>query len=328
MITTVADASQVAEARRLVSDFARTAGITEPRIAEIAIVVTELATNLLKHAASGQILAGHYDDGTGSGLQLLALDRGKGMTDVGRCMADGYSTAGSPGNGLGAIARLADDLQIYSRPGLGTAIMARFLQYAAGRVRRTLLGSALAAYPGEKICGDGWAFDETENFRTIMLADGAGHGAEAARAAQIAVQAFLANPAEPCEELMGSVHRALMPTRGAAVAIARIDAAAGIVRYVGVGNISGLLITDAAARHMVSHNGTAGHVAPRIREFTYQFTANPTVLLHSDGLTSRWDLGAYPGLAQQHPSLVAGVLLRDHRRPRDDASVTVVRPLL
>jgi anti-sigma regulatory factor (Ser/Thr protein kinase) len=328
MITTVADASQVAEARRLVSRFARTAGIAESRIAEIAIVVTELATNLLKHAGSGQILAGQYDDGTGGGLQLLALDRGNGMADVGRCMTDGYSTAGSPGNGLGAIARLADDLEIYSRPGLGTAIMVRFLQHAADRVRGTLLGSALAEYPGETVCGDGWAFDETENFRTIMLADGLGHGTEAARAAQAAVQAFLANAEEPCEELMGTVHRALMPTRGAAVAIARIDAAAGIVSYVGVGNISGLLLTDSAARHMVSHNGTAGHVAPRIREFTYPFTSTPTIILHSDGLTNRWDLDAYPGLAQQHPSLVAGVLLRDHRRPRDDASVTVVRSLL
>ena len=65
---------------------------------------------------------------------------------------------------------------------------------------------------------------------------------------------------------------------------------------------------------MVSHNGTAGHVAPRIREFTYEFTGNPLVILHSDGLTTRWDLAAYPGLASQHPSLIAGVLLRDHRR--------------
>jgi hypothetical protein len=70
---------------------------------------------------------------------------------------------------------------------------------------------------------------------------------------------------------------------------------------------------------MVSHNGTAGHVAPRIREFVYDFTVDPLVILHSDGLTSRWDLAAYPGLAMQHPSLVAGVLLRDHRRGRDDA---------
>ena len=117
----------------------------------------------------------------------------------------------------------------------------------------------------------------------------------------------------------------LPPTRGAAVAVARIDAAAQVVRFVGVGNISALLVQPAGARHMVSHNGTAGHVAPRIREFTYEFTSDPLVILHSDGLATRWDIAAYPGLTAQHPSLIAGVLLRDHRRSRDDASVVAMR---
>lgn len=152
MITAVNDASQVAEARRLVSSYARSTGVPEARVGQVAIVVTELATNLLKHAGSGHIIATHRDDGEGVGLELLALDRGNGMADVGRCMDDGYSTAGSPGNGLGAIARLADDIRIYSRPGLGSAIMVRFFQQTARDTprdtQRTILGAAVAAYPG------------------------------------------------------------------------------------------------------------------------------------------------------------------------------------
>lgn len=127
---------------------------------------------------------------------------------------------------------------------------------------------------------------------------------------------------------MKRLHRALAPTRGGAVAIARIDETARTVRYVGVGNISGTLIDNGSIRHMVSHNGTAGHIAPRIREFTYGFTANPLVILHSDGVTTRWDLSSYPGLAAQHPSLIAGVLWRDHRRGRDDATVVAMRAAL
>jgi anti-sigma regulatory factor (Ser/Thr protein kinase) len=326
VITAVADASHVAEARRLVSEQARRAGMAEPRVAQVAIVVTELATNLLKHAGEGHILAGRYHDAEGAGLELLALDRGRGMADVGRCMEDGYSTAGSPGNGLGAIERLTDDLEVYSRPGLGTAILVRFRDAAPTGERRTLLGAVVAPYQGELVSGDHWAFSETAQGRTVLLADGAGHGIEAARAAEAAVRIFLENADMPGTELMERMHRALMPTRGAAVAIARIDAAARLVRYVGVGNIAGTLVCDGVARHMVSHNGTAGHLAPRIREFTYEFTGKPLVILHSDGLTSRWDLAAYPGLASQHPSLVAGVLLRDHRRGRDDASVVAIRP--
>jgi anti-sigma regulatory factor (Ser/Thr protein kinase) len=331
VITAVADASQVAEARRLVREIARSAGIADARVAEIAIVVTELATNLLKHGRGGHILANRYDDGGGDALHVLALDQGGGMTDVNRCMEDGYSTAGSPGTGLGAIARLADELLVYSRTGLGSVIAVRFRAGngrdagAHGVVAATQLGAVAAQYPGEHICGDQWAFRDTAHGPTLLVADGAGHGAEAARAAQAAVQTFLQQPEAPTEALVDRIHRALMPTRGAAVAIARIDTAARLVRFTGVGNICGALVTAEGPKHMVSHNGTAGHVAPRIREFTYPYTGRPLVLLHSDGITSRWDLGAYPGLVGQHPSLVAGVLLRDHRRTRDDATVVAMR---
>jgi len=338
MITDVVDASQVAQARRLVSDHARRTGMAEARIGKVAIVVTELATNLLKHGGGGQILADRCSDGEGIGLEILALDRGRGMPDVGRCMDDGYSTSGSPGTGLGAVARLADDVRIYSRPGLGSVIMARFLGEAPGALthrsgmgpghdgHRTLFGAAVAPYPGEQVCGDRWSFSETAKGRTLVMADGAGHGIEAARAANTVAQIFAEHADASCVELVERMHGALAPTRGAAVAVARIDEVANTVRYVGVGNICGIMIAGDLVKHMVSHNGTAGHVAPRIREFTYDFATDPLVILHSDGLTSRWDLAAYPGLAGQHPSLIAGVLLRDHRRPRDDASVVAVRP--
>ena len=324
MYTAVSDRSQVAQARRLVSDQADRIGLPRIRIDQTDIVVTELATNLLKHGGGGFIHARAYDDTGGAGLEILALDRGPGMADVGRCMEDGYSTAGSPGTGLGAIKRLTDDMRTYSRPGLGTAIMVRIL-HLPGSGRGLSVGAVLAPYPGEQVCGDNWSFKQTPAGPTLLLADGAGHGIEAARAAEAAIQTFAANIHGSCEDIVAALHRALAPTRGAAVAVARIDAAARTVRFVGVGNISAILVHSSGARHMVSHNGTAGHVAPRIREFTYEFDANPMVILHSDGLATRWDIAAYPGLTVQHPSLVAGVLLRDHRRGRDDASVVAMR---
>ena len=89
-------------------------------------------------------------------------------------------------------------------------------------------------------------------------------------------------------------------------------------------------------RQLVSGGRVSQHgVAQRHRRtcraahpaFTYPFTGSPLIILHSDGLTSRWDLATYPGLAGQHPSLLAGVLLRDFRRGRDDASVVAMRLL-
>ncbi|HSU05215.1 MAG TPA: ATP-binding SpoIIE family protein phosphatase [Acetobacteraceae bacterium] len=328
MITIVADTSQVAEARRQVSTFARGIGLSENRTAQAALTATELATNLLTHGGGGEILAARFEDEDGMGLELLALDRGAGMADVERCMRDGYSTAGTPGGGLGAITRQADQMRIYSRPGAGTAIMARFTISPPGPGPKTQCGVAAAPFPGERISGDSWCLAYAQAGRTLLMVDGAGHGPEAARAANCAVAAFHANVEEDCEHLIESMHRALAATRGAALAVARIDASARLVRYAGIGNISGLLVSDGVAKHMVSHNGTAGHVAARIREFTYPFSADPLVILHSDGLTSRWDLAAYPGLIAQHPSLIAGVLLRDFRRGRDDATVVAIRAVL
>jgi anti-sigma regulatory factor (Ser/Thr protein kinase) len=324
MFTPVTDASQVAEARRLVVGLARHIGLPPSRVDQVTITVTELATNLLKHGGGGHIHAAAYDDAGGAGLEMLALDRGNGMVDHLRCLEDGYSSVGSPGTGLGAIARLADAMEIYSRPGQGCAILVR-LAGGPVSVNSALLGATFAPYPGELTSGDNWAWSETADGGTVMLVDGLGHGVEAASAAEAAVRAFHQHAAAACEDLVAHLHRALAPTRGAALAVARIDASARVVRFVGLGNISANLMSGVKSRHMVSLSGTAGHVVHRIREFTYDFAGDLLVIMHSDGLTTRWDLAAYPGLVALHPALIAGVLLRDHRRGRDDASVVAIR---
>jgi hypothetical protein len=139
------------------------------------------------------------------------------------------------------------------------------------------------------------------------------------------VDAFQTHVQKDCVTLLERIHRALLPTRGAAVAIARVDPGARKIRFVGVGNIGAALVVNGELRHMASQNGTAGFVTHRITEFEYGFTGAPLLILHSDGVSTRWGLGGYPGLAAQHPSLVAGVLLRDQRRGRDDATVVALR---
>ena len=224
------------------------------------------------------------------------------------------------------MARKADWFAIFSRPGLGTAVLARFVAAPPPPDRgRIVIGAIVDPYPGEYVCGDGWAYAESPGGGTVLAVDGLGHGEYAARAAAVAVEVFLANADRDCVRLVETLHRALAPTRGAALAVARLDRTERVVRFVGIGNITGAMIGDGQLRHMVSHNGTAGHVAPRIREFTYPFAGEPTLILHSDGMSARWDLGSYPGLAVAHPALIAGILFRDHRRGRDDCSVVVVR---
>jgi anti-sigma regulatory factor (Ser/Thr protein kinase) len=328
MILRVADPSEVSTARRRTSEFARKIGLDEEGSGRAALLVTEMATNLVKHAGGGEIALHRFsDDARSGGLEVLALDKGCGIADLPRSLADGFSTAGSPGNGLGAIRRQADRFAIFSRPGLGTAVMARLYdRHGQGSADGLVIGGVSDPFPGETQCGDAWEYAPSAKGHTLLMVDGSGHGEHAAAAARIAAEAFRGNIEDDCPRLVERIHRALAPTRGAAVAVARIDRDAKLVRFLGVGNISAALLgADDTVRRMVSHNGTAGHVAPRIREFVYPIDGTVTIILHSDGLSAKWDIAAYPGLAASHPSVIAGILFRDHRRGRDDASVAVMR---
>lgn len=326
MILPVADASQVAAARRAAGDIARQRGFDEEQTGTVSLIATEMASNLLKHAGRGELVVQGFDDGSGAGLELLSLDRGDGIADVARALQDGYSTAGSPGTGLGAIRRQAHEFDIYSRPGLGTAIMVRLRQGArAGPAGGPVVGAVAAPYPGETVCGDAWALGVSGGKPTILVVDGSGHGPAAQAAALAAVDTFRARLGDSAPRLMEEIHRALAPTRGAAVALAQVDPGRQVVGYVGLGNITAALATPAAVRRMVSHSGIAGYRATRIREFTYPYGDGGIIVMHSDGVATHWDLGQYPGLLMSHPSLIAGVLYRDHHRSRDDATVVAAR---
>ena len=330
MILAVTERSRVVEARRRAVEFASEQRASDTDAGKVSIVATELATNLIKHAGSGEIAISGFEDGDGIGIELLALDRGPGIADLQRSLADGHSTAGSAGSGLGAIQRNSDVFAVSTHVGRGTAVLARLRTTPARALRNGCLVSALCApYPGESACGDVWAVKTSDHKLLALLADGSGHGPLAQLAAARAKQAFLDWSNGTVEQIAGAIHRALGATRGAAIAVAEIeqgsDAAHGQVNFVGIGNISAGLIERGSMRRMISHSGTAGHLAPRMRMFHYPFGDVATVILHSDALTARWKLEDYPGLANAHPSLVAGILYRDFRRGRDDASVLVMR---
>jgi hypothetical protein len=161
----------------------------------------------------------------------------------------------------------------------------------------------------------------------IMVADGLGHGLSAHEAADTAMDVFYRAHEQSPSRIIADVHAALRSTRGAAVATVAVDTDRGLVTFSGLGNISGVTIAADGSRHsMVSQNGTAGHVARRIHEFTYPLPSRSMIVMFSDGLASQWDLAAYPGLSTRHPSLIAGVLYRDFSRRRDDVTVVVAKP--
>lgn len=324
----VLEISQVAEARRVAVALAEAHGFDEADAGRVAIVATELATNILKHGGGGSLVVSSFEDPTGAGIECLALDKGGGMADVALSMRDGHSTAGTAGNGLGAVFRGSHATDIYSAPGCGTAIMARLQRGKPDPSRppeQPSYGAISLPMRGEEACGDAWCRKDDATGATFMVADGLGHGPLAAQAAHAATRTFHASEARLPSEMLAAMHNALRPTRGAAVGIARFDEAAGQIVFAGVGNIAATLIDGNGVRRMVSNNGTVGHIARRMRDFTYPVTGETLVVLASDGLATSWDLSLYPGLATRHPALIAGVLWRDFTRGRDDVTVFVAR---
>lgn len=318
----IEDRSQIDEARRRIGAEAQERGFDATRRGQAEIVASELATNLWLHGRGGWLLVRAH--GLEGGLELIAVDRGPGMGDVAACLRDGYSTTGTAGNGLGAIRRLAQVFDLYSRPDAGTVVLAQLLPpgTAPGRF---LVGAVCVALAGEPACGDAWSARLGPRGGRVCLADGLGHGPDAARAALGAVAAVGVDPAEPPAASLEAAHRAIAPTRGAAVALADLDRERGVIRYAGVGNIAGAVLRGAELRHMVSHNGIVGHQLRKAQEFSYPWGADALLVMHSDGLQTRWSLDAHPGLAARHPAVVAAVLHRDFARGRDDACVVVVR---
>jgi anti-sigma regulatory factor (Ser/Thr protein kinase) len=325
----VNDRSAIGEVRRAAITAAKHLGLEEEAAGSAGIVATELAGNVLKHGDGGWCFVEPSDFGGRPCVLIVAADRGGGIANPGLVMTDGYSTAGTPGTGLGAVKRLSLSFDLYSRADEGVVIAARVGRRPAlgnGRVRAAVeTGAVVIPKEGETASGDAWAARRSATSIQLIVADGLGHGPDAAVAAATAVAAFRGAPMTGAAGIASRVHAALRRTRGAAIAVAVIEPAAGLVRFAGIGNIAGRLVAAGDTQNLVSMNGTAGSVARSVKEFEYPAPAGVLLVMHSDGLTGRWSLDDYPGLSVRDPALIAGVLFRDHARGRDDAAVVVAR---
>jgi anti-sigma regulatory factor (Ser/Thr protein kinase) len=321
----VADSTAAGAVRRAAAAVGAALGLGEQRVAELSIIAAEIASNLHKHADEGHVMLRSLRlDGTG-GVEIVAYDSGPGMVDAIRSGHDGHSTTGTLGIGLGAISRLATRTDLYSLPGRGMVVTA---QVWPARVRPDPPAEGVTRpMAGESVSGDAWAVRYEDRLQ-IMVCDGLGHGPLAATAARTSVDAFRKAPAGGPAAVVEHLHRAMGRTRGGAVAVAALDGAAGELRYAGLGNIAGHIVSggSAARRGLVSLPGIAGHQRRVVREYVYPVGAGDLVVLHSDGVTDKWRLADYPGLAAGHsPLVVATVLLRDAGVRRDDATVVVAR---
>jgi anti-sigma regulatory factor (Ser/Thr protein kinase) len=323
--------SQIGAARRCAVALGHTHALSADAVGRLAIVVTEAATNIVRHAGFGVIVLRALLAGQTASIEVLALDKGPGIHDVERAMRDGYSTIATAGRGLGGIQRLAEVFGIYSQRGMGTALLARIGERPrwSSHARPVVslddrVGAVCVPLRGEIECGDAWRIVAGPGRISILLVDGLGHGPEAALAANAATTAFPRLASGSPDAALLALDTALRDTRGAALSVAVIDEAARTARFSGVGNVDGRVLAEGATQHLVPQSGIVGHGMPKLRSSDAPWPPGARLVLHSDGILARWRTESYPGLMSAHPALLAGVIYRDFARDRDDATVFVL----
>ena len=322
------DATHAGLARRAIARCAEEISMDETDRGRLAIAVTEMATNVLKHAHKGKMLCEPLANNGSGGLRIIAFDDGPGIQNIGAALSDGFSTAGTAGSGLGAVQRLATHFDIFSVPDHGTCVLAEFWpQQKVPSVSPLQVGVVSVPVRGETVCGDGWKVKANADRTYLMVVDGLGHGEFAAEAAREAERILSEAQSSSPLAVLRDCHDALRKTRGAAVAVAAIDRDKGTLSFCGLGNISASLASARGSRGIASHNGTVGHNFHRTQEFTFPWDDSSVLIMHSDGVSARWDLDSYPGIRKKHASLIAAMLYRDFARERDDATVLVAKNL-
>ena len=316
----IEDASQIGHARRTAQKLAEELGFDATDAGRVALVVTELASNILKHASNGEL---HLRElpGANAGVEVIAIDRGQGF-DLQDCIPDGFSTRGTQGIGLGSILRQAQVFDVHS-DNRGTVLLTRFYPRASA-VKDLRLGVSQHSLHDDPACGDAWELALKGQHLSVLMIDGLGHGPEAERAAMAGATAFDRDPFAEPTLLLEELHHEMRGSRGGAVAITQFDAARDSLRFIGIGNIGASLIGESKTRGLPSHPGIVGLQYRKIPAVDYAEGIGQLLIMYSDGLQSRWNLRDYPGLMYRHPAIIAAVLHRDFCRGRDDVTVLVI----
>lgn len=319
------DASRVGQARRHAAQLAADCGFDEVEGGRLALVVTELGTNLVRHARNGRLLLSACP--ARREVEVLAIDEGPGIPDIHRSMDDGFSTGGTPGTGLGAVRRLSQHFDLHSSVPQGTVVLARVRSAAAPAPAPGAVcsGAVSLAAPGERVCGDAWAFAIQGQQAAMIVADGLGHGPDAAEAAQAAIDAFAEDPLAEPRQLLQRTHGRLRGTRGAAVMVLVADAGTDTIRSAGAGNVVARVVSGVSDRTILSQHGTAGVTIRTPEEARTAWPAHALLVVCSDGIETRWKPEILAPVLGRDPTIAAAVLARDHCRGRDDATVAVLR---
>lgn len=324
----ITENSQVGQLRREISMMAARVGFNETRKGEVAIIVSEIGTNLIKHTPQGgEVLVKTFPHKNNPGLEIISIDDGPGMSYASFMIQNGISTSGTLGTGLGAIKRLSHEFDLYSKKDQGTILLSRIWQYE--KSQRTLkkfeIGAICVPKPDETECGDLYCYEYVDHKLLILAVDGLGHGPLAAEAAQRAVEIFQKNLRLSIDNIIFNIHQGLKSTRGAALILVCLDPEIKTITYAGVGNLCGKLITKDGYKGFVSHNGTVGYEPIKIKSYETSWSSSDIIILNSDGIKTNITLPNLDQITNHTCTTIAALIYKENKRGNDDATVLVLR---
>jgi anti-sigma regulatory factor (Ser/Thr protein kinase)/serine/threonine protein phosphatase PrpC len=330
VLIAVVHGSDVSEARQRAQVMALAIGFDETASAEVALAVSELGANLLRHTKGGTLTLTPLVDGRRVGMQVISQDRGPGIADVEQALTDGFSTTGGLGYGLGAVNRLMDELDIVSEPGTSGGTRIACKRWLRVDVRRTMpgpltFGAASRPHPRMTENGDAFVIKCWGEGALVAVIDGLGHGPFAQHAAQTARQYVESHVDQPLDLIFRGVGRACRATRGVVMALARFDRDGTQLTFASIGNIEARVFGSVEPMNFAVRRGIVGVNAPNPAVTQHRWQPNYLLVLHSDGLTTRWRWEDFPGLGRTSASVIARRLLQALAKDDDDATVLVVK---
>src|SRR5260370_748070 len=186
-------------------------------------------------------------------------------------------------------------------------------------------GVVTRALSGESESGDEYLVQPFADGVLVAVVDGLGHGPEAAEAARIAVQSLRENAAESVIALARRCHKYLQHSRGVVMSLARFDAVDSSMTWMGIGNVSGLLIhadggDDREA--LLMRSGVVGSGLPALRASVIPILKGDTLILTTDGVSD----GFSNEISISDPAQkIADRILSTHNKGTDDAMVLVAQ---
>lgn len=332
----IPDRSFASQVKRDITRLAEGFTLSPTEVGKVNVIAAEMTSNLTKFSPSGGEILVRQIGKPLRGIELVCLDNGPGMSEPLRMLEDGVSTQGTAGEGLGAIKRMSDEFDIFSQPGIGTVIMSRVLRKKPrpeSHLERSSfeVGCIIVPMPQEVDCGDGYAVIENGPELYLLALDGLGHGTHAHQAAQLAVDYFCNNTSKDPAQALKDIHANIRRSRGAVGLMAHLSASSQTINYCGIGNIAGKLFSSEGGnltnyKNIISYNGILGHNIPTaVNNQRHEWGRNRILILHSDGLKSRWELNKYPQLHRHHATTIAAVLYKENSRQTDDTLVMVCK---